>query len=207
MTRIDFLAELLDSSTRAKIIRLFHATPSAVLTTEEIAKRLQIGSTKETETELKRLQKLQVVKSALCTREVVKNKKSRKARVSAWTGNESDYVKALNVFLRDTEPAPENSVLSKLKGVGAVKLVIASGFFASQKENPSRIDLLIVGDKLQERKIATALRTIEAQYGREIAYAVFSTQDFRYRLDIYDRLVRDVLDYPHHVLLDHLKIF
>lgn len=207
MTRIDFLAELLDSSARAKIIRLFHATPAAVLTADEIAKRLQIGSKKEVEAELKRLQKLQVVKGAKCTREVVQKGKTRKVRLAAWTGMESDYVKALNVFLRDTEPAPEHSVLSKLKGVGAVKLVVASGFFAAEKENPSRIDLLIVGDKLHERKIATALRSIEAQHGREIAYAVFSTTDFRYRLDIYDRLVRDVLDYPHHVLLDHLKIF
>ncbi len=210
MAKTDFLAELLDNQVRAKIIRLFCATPAACFTAEEITQRSQIPSAKTTEKELKVLQKLGLVRPTRCAREVKQKSGSsgRKVQVPGWTGNPTnDYFKVLGVFVRDTEPAAEESILGKLKGAGNIKLVVASGFFAAVENNPSRIDLLIVGEKLNERKIASALRSIEAQHGREIAYAAFSTQDFRYRLDIYDRLIRDVLDYPHHVLLDLLKVF
>src|SRR3989344_4479321 len=46
----------------------------------------------------------------------------------------------------------------------------------------------------------------ETAPGREIRYAVFSTPEFRYRLTIQDRLIRDTLDYPHLVLLDKTRL-
>jgi hypothetical protein len=67
--------------------------------------------------------------------------------------------------------------------------------------------MLIIGEKLNERKVATALRALEAEQGREVAYAVFTPDEFKYRLDVFDRLVRDVLDYPHRVVLDKLRFF
>jgi hypothetical protein len=42
--------------------------------------------------------------------------------------------------------------------------------------------------------------------GKELRYAFFSTDEFKYRMSMYDKLVRDILDYPHKVLLDKLGI-
>jgi hypothetical protein len=47
---------------------------------------------------------------------------------------------------------------------------------------------------------------MEAEIGKELRYAYFSTDEFRYRLSMYDKLIRDILDYPHRVLLDKLGI-
>jgi hypothetical protein len=68
------------------------------------------------------------------------------------------------------------------------------------------VDLLIAGDNLDERALARAVHVIEAELGREVRYASFSTEDFRYRRGVYDRLIRDVLDYPHRVAFDRIGL-
>jgi hypothetical protein len=42
---------------------------------------------------------------------------------------------------------------------------------------------------------------MEAEIGGELSYAVFETKEFLYRLNMYDKLVRDILDYPHEVVV------
>ena len=80
-----------------------------------------------------------------------------------------------------------------------MKLVVTSGIFI--KNHDSRVDLLIVGDKMKRGKIEEGIKRIEAEIGMELVYAVFETKEFLYRLNMYDKLVRDILDYPHEVVL------
>ena len=47
---------------------------------------------------------------------------------------------------------------------------------------------------------------MESEIGKELRYAFFDTQEFKYRMSIYDKLVRDILDYPHTVLVDKMGI-
>ena len=93
----------------------------------------------------------------------------------------------------------KENILDNLKKVGQVKLIVVSGVFI--KNEDSRVDLLIVGDKMKRGKIEQGIRRLEAEIGTELVYAIFETQEFIYRLNMYDKLVRDILDYPHEVLL------
>lgn len=160
--------------------------------------------------ELQALMRLGVIKSTSCTRTVPDPRRAGTTvakKVPGFISNtHHEYHKALAGFIRDTELPAETSVIGSLKGVGVLKLVIVSGFLASADSNPSGVELLIVGDKLNEKKIAHILRSVEAEQGREITYALFSVKDFTYRMEIYDRLIRDVIDYPHQVLLDRLRV-
>ena len=47
---------------------------------------------------------------------------------------------------------------------------------------------------------------MEAEMGRELQYATLSTEEFFYRRSIGDRLVRDVVDFPHEVLVDRIGL-
>jgi len=47
---------------------------------------------------------------------------------------------------------------------------------------------------------------LEAEIGKELVYAVFSSKDFSYRLGMYDRFVHDILDYPHEKILNRTDI-
>ena len=96
------------------------------------------------------------------------------------------------------------AILSNLKKVGRVKLVIISGIFI--KNHDSTVDLLIVGDKMKRGKIEEGIKKIEAEIGVELVYAIFDTKEFIYRLNMYDKLVRDILDYPHEVILQSKEL-
>lgn len=209
MKQKDFFSELLGNPVRARVLRLFCATPTGCFTTDDIAKRTQSKKVAVAR-EIKVLLGLGLIKKGTCSRGEPHPKKkgeTQSKRVSGWVvAVGSEHFKTLSAFVRDTQPPTEDSVLGKLKGVGTLKLVVISGFFVHADENPSRVDLLIVGDVLKEKKIASILRTIEAEHGREISYALLSVSEFKYRVDIYDRLVRDVLDFPHQVLLDKLRL-
>ena len=54
---------------------------------------------------------------------------------------------------------------------------------------------------MKRGRIEGGIRKLEAEIGMELAYTVFDTKEFIYRLNMYDKLVRDILDYPHEVIL------
>jgi hypothetical protein len=58
---------------------------------------------------------------------------------------------------------------------------------------------------MKESRLKSAIRDLEAHIGHELRYAAFSTADFTYRLGVYDRLIRDILDYPHQIIVDKLN--
>ena len=113
-------------------------------------------------------------------------------------------MKSLQNLLIHISPLQNGSILRKLSRVGKLKLVIISGVFINNWD--SRIDLLVVGDNLRKGSLENVVKVIESEIGREIRYSYFETADFIYRIGIYDKLIRDVLDYQHEKLLDKLNI-
>ncbi len=204
---MDILIGLLGNTARAKILRFLFASPHECRTHHDIASHAQL-SIATVRRELKMLEKLGIIHArSFAPQHKKKGTSSRAKREVGWVVNTAhDMYRVVAAFVRDTEPDAKEGVMEKLKGIGSTKLLVASGCLVEGEESPSRLDLLIVGDRINERKVSAALRAIEAQYGREVAYAVFSTTEFRYRYDIRDRLVRDILDYPHQVLLDKLRL-
>jgi hypothetical protein len=95
-------------------------------------------------------------------------------------------------------------MLTQLKKAGALRLVALSGLFSGAIE--TKVDMLVVGDKLDEKQLEKAIHQLESELGRELRYASFSTEDFRYRVGVYDRLLRDIFDYPHRTILDKIGL-
>ena len=57
-----------------------------------------------------------------------------------------------------------------------------------------------MGDKIKRGKTEEGVRKLEAEIGRELVYAIFDTKEFVYRLNMYDKLARDIIDFPHEVV-------
>lgn len=109
------------------------------------------------------------------------------------------YASEFDVLLASSDVLDREAVLENFKKTGRAKFIAVSGIFI--KNPDSRVDLLIVGDKLKRGKIEEGIRKMEAEIGTELVYAVFETKEFLYRVSMYDKLVRDILDFPHEVLL------
>lgn len=114
------------------------------------------------------------------------------------------YLGAIENFLVDAGPITEKEIIKKLGRAGSIKLALISGVFLHDKE--SRVDLLVVGDHIKKGILVQAISSIEALLGREIRYASFETADFQYRLGLYDKLIRDILDFKHKKIVNKLAI-
>ena len=74
------------------------------------------------------------------------------------------------------------------------------------RDSESRLDLFVVGDNVNSTSLDRVVKTIESDMGKDIRYAFLSAPDFAYRMSMNDRLVRDVLDFPHEVLVDKIGL-
>ena len=101
-------------------------------------------------------------------------------------------------MLINSDSVDNSSLYDIFKKAGKIKLLIAAGIFIKNKE--SRVDLLVVGDRIKKTKLEEIVRKLEAEIGTELSYAVFDTKEFTYRLNMYDKLIRDILDYPNEVI-------
>ncbi len=186
------LAKIFGSPARLKTIRFFVFNKSQTFTLTEIAQKTKL-SNDVAHREL----------SDLISSDLVR-KKGTGVPVHYQTNHNFEHLDALDLFIRDTTNVRPKSLITSLRRAGVLRLVVLSGFFMGVLE--SQIDLLVVGDRLEEKVLAAVVRSLEAELGREIRYASFITEDFRYRLGVYDRLLRDVFDYPHRLLVDKIGI-
>ncbi len=189
-------------------MRLFLFNPEVSFTLTEISDKARI-SPKEAKKEIDLLFKSEMIKSRkiVQTFEVKRNGKVKevKKKVDQWQLDPMfEYLLPLQNLLINTRPLRKEEILKRLSGVGKLKMVIAAGVFI---QNPdSRVDLLIVGDNLRKGAIERIVKTMEAEIGKELNFASFETADFNYRVGMYDKLIRDILDYPHQKLLDKLGL-
>jgi hypothetical protein len=94
----------------------------------------------------------------------------------------------------------QEDLIARFKQVGRMKLLIVAGVFIGQEK--SRADLLLVADKIKKTLLNQVIKGLEAEIGKELNYVVFDSKEFKYRLDMYDKLVCDIIDKPHEKLFD-----
>lgn len=189
---MDPLARLFGSPARIKLLRLFLFNDDMTFLASDAAFRARL--TKDaTRKEL-----------AVLTAAGIVRKKTGKAPLGYTADKRFAHFDALKVFLRTTTDVSDTAIVTSLKKAGTVRLVVLSGLFTGALE--SKVDVLIVGDRMEERPLATAIHALEAELGRELRYACFSSEQFKYRLGVYDRLLRDVFDYPNRVIIDKIGL-
>lgn len=198
------LGKLFGSAAKVKIIRLFLLNQEHGFEVSDIADRSRLPAA-AVRKELATLAAAGFVKKGSFIKEwtAKQNKKEvlKKKRVQGWFfRKEFKYKEALRDLVLDTEFVDLGDLAKKFKRLGKMKLVLAAGVFIKDPE--SRLDLLIVGDELRRQPIDTLIRMLEAEIGKELAYAVFDTPDFLYRANMYDKLVRDVVDAPYEKVID-----
>lgn len=182
------VASIFGGEAKVKIMRLFIFNPGAIFTSKTVSEKVQSAS------KVVRRELLSLNKAGLIHK-----------RAKGYVLNDDyEYLPAIEHFLIEASPVTEKEIIRRLSKAGNMRLILTSGVFKHDPE--ARVDLLVVGDKIKERKLLSAITSLEAQLGRELRYAAFETIDFKYRLGVYDRLIREILDYPHRKLIDKVGI-
>lgn len=204
---MDTLAQLFGSATRVKLMRLFLFNAETPFSLSEIARRVKATSG-DVRKEITKLIAMGIVKKRSVVREIHSKKTKgaiRKVHELGYTLDQKfPYLQALKNLLITVSLHADETLIKKFASVGKIKLFIASGVFIQEWD--TRVDLLVVGDDLNMIKLDMVMKTLEAEVGKEISYSAFETEDFEYRVGIHDRLIRDILDSPHTVLIDKLGV-
>lgn len=195
MQKSDFLSSL-TTPLRANLIRTFALNDRVGFPLSEITQRAGV-SPKVVQKELRTLIDIGIVKEVAGEGATTKE---RAANTQYFFNERCKYANALATFVHEVTPENFDDVERALRGAGKMSTIVLSGIFIGDTKRPA--DLLLVADSVNEKRLENALRRFEPKYGREIRYTLFSTPEFRYRMTINDKLLRDTLDYPHRLLLN-----
>ncbi|MCG2690615.1 hypothetical protein L6249_00895 [Candidatus Parcubacteria bacterium] len=92
--------------------------------------------------------------------------------------------------------------VSKLQKIGKIKLLILTGFFAN---NNTLTDLLIVGN-VNKNKLLKLIKELELELGREINFTLMDSREFKYRRDITDIFLYEILEGRKIVIIDEAGV-
>ena len=198
----DPLAILFGSPSRVKLLRFFLFNPSKEFTFEEISRRAKLVR-RTARTEINALERASVIKKTSVF--IPSEKTGKKVRTTVYILNKKfPELPALQTFLFETAPINGKTLLKHLNKIGKIDFLVTSIVFMREFEH--RLDFMLAMKKLDEPKIENAIRALESELGIEIRYAAFTSVDMAYRVGMHDKLIRDVFDYSHEVLVDRLGI-
>lgn len=206
---MDTLGKLFGSQARVKILRLFLLNPLEAYDIVTVAEKSKV-SLIEARREIALIKSVGIIVGKTFTKEVVsksgkKGAKQTKKRVEGFQLKATfPLLSAIKNLIVSETPLNRDEIAQRLKGVGKIKFLAISGIFIDEPE--ARVDMLIVGDGLKKRSIENVLRTIEAEIGKEISYGALETPEFLYRISVYDKFVRDILDIRHDTVVDKIGV-
>lgn len=207
---MEVLPKLFGSRERVKLLKLFLYNPNLFFSLADIAKRTKIR-TAFLKRELELFDEIGFLssKKLLATQNPTNGSKKKPlpkgvAKGKVWSLNQDFfYLEHLRSMFNSDFLASRDEFAERFKNCGKIKLVVLSGMF--MQDGGTRADLLIVGDDLRRNVIEGIISTIESELGRELVYAILDTRDYHYRFQTSDRFVRDIMDYPHRLLIDKLE--
>lgn len=204
---MEILSKLFGSEAKVKIMRLFLFNPDVVFEVSNIADRVKEDPLR-VRRELSGLEKISLIKKKITGKTSPgSGRKKKEVRVTSYgyyLNRNFSYLAPLQNFLINAKPLQPKEIVRKITQLGSVKLLVISGVFIQDPE--SRVDMLVVGDNIKKTHLENVIKTLEAEIGKELKYAYFTTTDFTYRFSMYDKLIRDILDYPHEKIVNKLGL-
>lgn len=181
------LGTLFSNPLRSKVLTFFVRRPGSFASAQDVASVL--GVTRETaHKEIQPLFRLGVLKS----------KKIKRVSVYA-ASDRYPHVTSLQRFIAETCIPSDVSLARLFRPFRGVTLVVASGLLSNEPKSP--VDLLIVSKNPDVRAIEKAVKKAEHLSGIPLRFALLEAGEYIERRQSYDRMLRDVFDYAHRVVL------
>ncbi len=189
---MDILDKLFGSAGKVRVIKLFVFNVDHLFDVKSVMQRARLTSA-QARKELSLLAKIGLLKQ--------KGKTGSKI----YSLNESfPYVRPLTELMTHTITISYDEIVKKIGRTCKLKSVVLSGIFLGNQE--SRVDMLIIGNHFNKNALTKCMKKIETEIGKEISYAILETEDFKFRMSVGDRLVRDILEFPHQVAYDKIGL-
>ena len=207
---MDTLAKLFSSGTLIKVMRLFLFNGEAAFDLDDVVARTH-ARRGDVAHEVSLLEDIGFLKKRTVYREAAvksakgsRQRRGRKKKVRGWVLNHTfEYLPQLRALLVSKQLLDKRAMRERFRRVGKVRLILASGVFVQEPD--AQLDLLIVADQVRPSALHEIVKSFEALIGSELRYALLGSEDFRYRLSVRDRLLRDVLERPYAEVVNTYK--
>ena len=187
----EILEKLFRSKAEIKLLRLFLNNPNENYTLNDIAKKLKLSSSSARK-EINNLVKIEFL--------VLR----RKAKKNYYCVNcNFIFYDELKRLIFKANPTSSDKIKSRAAKLGQVRFVLISRVLINSEKG--RIDIVIIGEHINKAKLSNFLSDIEAEVGKSISYSCMSTDEFRYRKNMFDKFIIDIFEDPHRILIDKLK--
>ena len=131
----------------------------------------------------------------------------RKPKIAYGLNTGFEFFSELRDLILKSPPSEKRDLLERINKLGKIKLAIISGIFLDKELNdPLAVDLFLVHDYLDRRKLTQFLKNLEAEVGTDVRFATMEKEEFKYRLSMFDRFVRVLLEGPHEKLINKLGV-
>lgn len=203
---MELLARLLGGIERVKIMRFFLHHEDQLFAASEILEKTKTKavSAKKELTALVAMGFIERKRAKMVVTSSAQKKTSRVKEVNGYKLCEDfPHNEALKELLFDFQSVDKKELSTRFKSLGRIKLFIVSGIFIGDKK--SRLDILLVGESIKRPKAEKIFEGISAEIGRDVIYAIMDVEEYEYRIKMYDKFIRDVVEMPHEKVIDKLS--
>jgi len=200
------LEQLFESQSKLKLLKFFFRNSKDVFQQKDIFKRLR-SNISVLRQELNKLENIGIIKQkkAWLSFERKRGRIKKEKKTVYYLNPGFDFINELRNLILKSTISSKDDLINTVRRLGNIKLLVLSGVFTA--DDTSRVDLLIVGDKINQRKFNNFLKDLEAEVGKELNCAVMTSKEFNYRYDMYDRFVRDLLTGKNEVLINRVNLW
>lgn len=96
----------------------------------------------------------------------------------------------------------DRDILAAFRGVSGLLFLVVAGVLAHDERGS--VDLLIVSRNPHSSKVPRAVARVERLAGLTLRYSVMDLEEYQKRRQSFDRMLRDVLDFSHRILVMRL---
>lgn len=195
------IEKLFGSPARVRLMRYFLSHIDAIVTVESLPQITKV-SKQAINKELLILKKIGFLQEMILE-EFYEGKKKTSKKSAVCLNKSFNYNDSLATVLLDFRFIDTKEMLENFKNYGKIKLFILGGIFT--RDIKSKLDMLVVGDSIDKNGIEKAIRLVEAEMGTELSYSVFETEEFKYRMEMFDRFLKDFLKSNTLVLVEKIS--
>ena len=187
------LEQLFESLAKVKLMKFFFRNSIDTFQVREILKMVRTNKS-AVKQEIKKLEKIGLIES-----------RKKQGRIVYSLNNNFDFLEELKNLILKSTISSKSELINNVRKIGNIKLLVLGGIFRNNEADEA--DILIVGDKINARKLTTFTKDLEAEVGKELNCATMSAKEFNYRYDMYDRFVRDLINENKDVLINKLNLW
>lgn len=184
------LESLFGSKERWRLIKMFLLNEEDLFTMRDIRKRTKVNG-----------KNLSGLVTQLSNIKFISERK-RKGKKFFKTNEKFPFFHELKQLVIKSNVHPQCESLNRIKNLGNIKLAVVTGLFIDEPK--ARTDLLIVGDGISKAKMKHLLEDLEAEMGREVDYSLMDLTEFKYRANMFDKFIMEIMESPHEIVVNKL---